>query len=135
MNSRNYVMSGNRFVLDTNAVIQLLKGNTLLEQIIAKADYLAISVITQLEFFSFSGLPQADRQLFDLFKSRVEIVNLTQDNEALIEKIYELRKSANLKLPDAIIAASALANKAVLITADQKLANALSSDSLIYEVI
>ena len=39
-----------RFLLDTNAVIALLRGNLQLNAVIANAEWVGISIITKLEF-------------------------------------------------------------------------------------
>ena len=62
-------MSGNRYVLDTNAIVALLQGNSQLIQLLENADWIAVSVISQIEFLAFSGLSQDDRQLFQLVSS------------------------------------------------------------------
>jgi tRNA(fMet)-specific endonuclease VapC len=50
-------MSGNnRYLLDTNAIVALLKGNAQLGQLLRDADWIGISVISQIEFLAFSGL-------------------------------------------------------------------------------
>ena len=115
-------MSGNRYLLDTNAIVALLQGNSQLIQLLQNADWIGISVISQIEFLAFSGLSQADRLLFQQFLQRVAVVDLTMANVALIEKIIELRQQYRLKLPDAIIAAMAIQNSASLVTADQEFA-------------
>ena len=117
-------MSGsqpNRFVLDTNAVIQLLKGNQEVLKIITNAEYLAISVISELEFMAFNGMSQHDQLLFTSFKSRVVVMDLASSDQSLINCICHLRSQSSLKLPDVIIAASAMVNDAILVTADAKL--------------
>ena len=115
-------MNGNRYLLDTNAIVALLQGNSQLIQLLQDADWIGVSVISQIEFLAFSGLSQADRQLFQQFVQRVEIVGLVAGNAVLIEKIIEIRSSYRLKLPDAVIAAMALHNSASLVTADQEFA-------------
>ncbi|WP_414581833.1 type II toxin-antitoxin system VapC family toxin [Scytonema sp. PCC 10023] len=111
-------MSGNRYVLDTNAIVALLQGNSQLIQLLQDADWIGISVISQIEFLAFSELSQDDRQLFQLFLQRVEIVDLVASDAVLIEKIIEIRLQYRLKLPDAVIAAMAIQNSASLVTAD-----------------
>jgi len=113
-----YGMSGNRYVLDTNAIVALLQGNSQLIQLLQDADWIGISVISQIEFLAFSELSQDDRQLFQLFLQRVEIVDLVASDAVLIEKIIEIRLQYRLKLPDAVIAAMAIQNSASLVTAD-----------------
>ncbi|MFB2838463.1 hypothetical protein [Floridanema evergladense] len=55
-------MSGNRYVLDTNAIVALLQGNVQLVQLLQDANWIGISVISQIEFLVFSGLTEADRE-------------------------------------------------------------------------
>ena len=115
-------MSGNRYVLDTNAIVALLQGNSQLIQLLQNADWIGVSVISQIEFLAFSGLSQDDRQLFQLFLQRVEIIGLVASDAALIEKIIEIRLQYRLKLPDAVIAAMAIQNSASLVSADTEFA-------------
>jgi tRNA(fMet)-specific endonuclease VapC len=79
-------------------------------------------VISQIEFLAFSGLGQNDRQLFQQFLQRIEVIGLVSIDAELIEKIIEIRQQYKLKLPDAIIAAMAIQNSASLVTADQEFA-------------
>ncbi|MEA5519963.1 type II toxin-antitoxin system VapC family toxin [Limnoraphis robusta Tam1] len=115
-------MSGNRYLLDTNAIVALLQGTTQLVQLLQNADWIGISVISQIEFLAFSGLGQNDRQLFQQFLQRIEVIGLVSIDAELIEKIIEIRQQYKLKLPDAIIAAMAIQNSASLVTADQEFA-------------
>lgn len=114
-------MSGKRYVLDTNAIIALFRDNRRLIQLLKNADWLGISVISQIEFLVFAGLTDADRQLFQDFLQRVDIIGLTMNDTDLIEKIIEIRQQYRLKLPDAVIVAMTIHNSASLITADQEL--------------
>lgn len=120
-NKKSYAMSGNnrRYLFDTNAVVALFRGNAFLQNLAREADWLAISVITQLEFLSFSGLTDGDESLFMHFAGRVEIVNLDAQRPDLVFSAIQLRKTCKLKLPDAIIAASAQTHNATLVTADR----------------
>ncbi|MEG4318161.1 MULTISPECIES: hypothetical protein [unclassified Microcoleus] len=54
-------MSGNRYVLDTNAIVALLQGNIQLRELLKDAEWLGVSVISQIEFLVFPGLTQDDR--------------------------------------------------------------------------
>lgn len=107
-----------RFLLDTNAVIALLNGNPSLFQTLQSANWIGISIITELEFLSFSGLSTHDESLFQQFKNRVEIIDLQAVDKYFLQRIIEIRKAGKLKLPDAIIAAAALENMATLLTLD-----------------
>ncbi|WP_293213401.1 MULTISPECIES: twitching motility protein PilT [unclassified Microcoleus] len=69
-------MSGNRYVLDTNAIVALLQGNIQLIELLKDADWLGVSIISQIEFLVFPGLTQDDRQIFEQFLQRVEVLGL-----------------------------------------------------------
>ena len=116
-------MNGRRYFLDTNAVVALLRGQQLLTAKLQKSEWIGISVISQLEFLAFSSLPEQDRHLFKLFCQRVEIIDLHSGNSFMIDSILRFRTRYKLKLPDAIIAASALQNNAILITEDADFRN------------
>jgi tRNA(fMet)-specific endonuclease VapC len=112
-------MSGNRYLLDTNAIVALLQGEVFLGQLLQNADWVGISLISQIEFLVFSGLTQSDRDLFQQFLQRVDVIGLIASDSALVESIIEVRQQYRLKLPDAMIAAIALQHSASLFTKDQ----------------
>ncbi|WP_228014657.1 hypothetical protein [Fortiea sp. LEGE XX443] len=60
-------MSGSRYLLDTNAIVTLLQGNLQLLQLLQNADWIGISIVSQIEFLAFSGLSQSDIQVFQQF--------------------------------------------------------------------
>lgn len=118
----DYEMSGNRYLLDTNAIVALLQGNKRIIQLLLNANWIGISIISQIEFLVFSELTESDRQLFQQFLKRVEVLSLTIGDAALIDQIIEVRQQYRLKLPDAIIASMTTQNSASLVTADQAFA-------------
>ena len=63
----NRAMPGKRFLLDTNALIALLKGNQSLLDLTSSAEWVGISVISILEFSSFSGMTSPDLDLLREF--------------------------------------------------------------------
>jgi tRNA(fMet)-specific endonuclease VapC len=119
-------MSGKRYLLDTNAVVALLKGSATLVTLLQNADWVGISIISQIEFLAFSGLSKDDRQLFEEFLKRVEVIDLLASNSLLIEQIIQIRLQYRVKLPDAIIASTALQAGASLVTADRELTKVTS---------
>ena len=114
-------MNGERYLLDTNAVAALLRGESAVVSQLKSAEWVGISVISQIEFLAFAGLSDSDRALFAEFLNRSHVVALSVDATALIDQIVQIRQAHRLKLPDAIIAASALTMRATLLTADQEL--------------
>ena len=112
-------MSGSRFLLDTNAIVSLLAGDTALAGHLNAAEWVGISVISQIEFLAFSGLSTDDQMLFTEFLQRVEVVGLPSDDTVLLDEIIRMRRQYGIKVPDAIIAAMAVTMSATLVTADK----------------
>ncbi len=116
-------MNGNRIFLDTNAIIALLGGNTDLVTRCKGAEWVGVSIISELELFAFQGLEDGERQAIVQFLDRVEVSGLDHDNQIMVQGIADLRQTTGLKLPDAIIAAQAMLNSATLFTRDKALLN------------
>jgi hypothetical protein len=112
-------MSGEgRYLLDTNAILSLLSGNRLLSDKLDHAIWIGISVVSYIEFLALEGLPDCDRDAFMDFCGRVEVIPLTREDDGLVKQTLDLRSRYRLKLPDAIIGATALSCDAVLVTND-----------------
>ncbi len=105
-------MSG-KVVLDTNAVINALDKGFYLPP----GDYY-ISVITEIELFSYPELTESEAKIIRNFMRRVSSVPL---DDAVRDFAIHIRKHYNIKLPDSIICATALSKKSLLITNDKKL--------------
>jgi predicted nucleic acid-binding protein len=117
-------MIKSRFALDTNAVIFLTKRSNAissnLEKELDDAD-LCISVITEIELFSKPELPPDEEENLRAFLSdRISIIDLTGN---IKKETIALRRTARHKLPDCIVAATAIVLNATLLTADAKLLN------------
>lgn len=117
---------GVNIVLDTNVVLYFLAGR--LAQALPPAEYY-ISVITEMELLSYPLLTAGDEAEIHDFLSDVAIVEL---NREIKQSAIALRRQYRLKLPDAIVAATAQQLKAELFTNDFKLLNipALSTKAL-----
>ena len=102
-----------RYLLDTNAVIYLVSGRLALP--LPDGRY-SISIITEIELLSFAGIPAEEEQRIRDLLLLLDRVQLT---DAVRDEAINLRRKNRLKLPDAIIAASALTRDAVLLTNDQ----------------
>ena len=124
-------MNGIRYFLDTNAVISLLKGNELLEQQLVSAGWIGLSVISILEFLAYSLLSSNDRMLLMKLIDRVEVISILNDFHVL-EYMASFRKQTRLKLPDAIIAATAVHKNAILITNDKHFTHIPSLQTITY---
>ena len=82
------------------------------------ADWLGVSVVTVLEFLGFDGLTEQDRLLLDAFLLRVTVVDVAYNNSALMAQIAVIRQRKTLKLPEAIVMASAALHDAIVISND-----------------
>jgi len=103
------------YLLDTNILISLF--NQELTQAIPNGD-IGYSVITSIEILSFKGLSlEEDNLIRSNLKTLIEVIL----NETIAKKTIELRRQYNLKIPDAIILASAWDCEAVLISNDKQL--------------
>jgi predicted nucleic acid-binding protein len=111
-------MSGNKVVLDTNAVRSYLDNEEFAKNYLKSNQTIGISVITQIEFLSNPELTTKNKFLFDEFMEFVEIYPVTNDNKILVLQTVAVRKKYKLKLPDTIIAATAIVNNATLFSAD-----------------
>ena len=108
-------MNGNKFLLDTNAVIAALNQRLVLPN----AKYY-VSAITEIEILSFPALEANDEHQIKLFINDINLVELTRD---IKQQTIILRRKKRLKLPDAIICATAISTNAILVTDDIRLHN------------
>lgn len=108
---------GKRYLIDSNIVIKFL-GNLLNENgrlFIANIldEEFNISVITDIEVLGHHSITEIE----EVFMSLATVYDL--DNDIRVRTI-ELRKQHKIKLPDAIIAATALSHSFVLITQNER---------------
>ena len=107
-----------RYLIDSNAIIDFCngklsdKGRDLLVNIKPE-----ISIITNIELFASNNIPEKE---FDLLKKFVAFSNVFPVDEALIDITISIRLIHKIKLPDALIAATAIVNNLTLITRNTK---------------
>ncbi|MBQ3643186.1 MAG: type II toxin-antitoxin system VapC family toxin [Candidatus Riflebacteria bacterium] len=107
-------MNGINYILDTNAIIYLLSGNSVMKQYLSSS--FALSVISKLELLSFTEIDEKEENVIKSFISECTILNINSNIEDITIK---LRKKYKIKLPDAIIAATSIDYNVPLITADR----------------
>ena len=104
-------------VVDTNILIYFLGAATdtrVLERIErALRDHARISVITRMEILGWRGHTDESRSSARFLLDQLDEVALTS---AVVERVIEMRSAMAIKLPDAIIAASALIEGLPLMT-------------------
>jgi predicted nucleic acid-binding protein len=107
-------MSGIRILCDTNTLIQLLGNNQdVVDFLIGKQ--VSISVITELELYGKQNLSQTETLIIDMLVENCFVIDLLQPVKQIVKKIKQKYK---IKLPDAIVAATAIYLDIPLITFD-----------------
>ena len=110
-------MNGNKLLLDTNILIYLSKKELSLEDFACESDILYLSVISYMEA---KGYPFINKQEETIIERLCENLFKVHLSENIIEKVVGLRKQNKIKLPDAIILASAIEHNLKLITRNVK---------------
>lgn len=110
-------MSGNSVLLDTNAVVALLDGNSIVTSLL-DGNVLYISFITELESLSYQKLSPTETKTVESFINDCIVLEL---NSEIKRAAIALRRKYKLKLPDAIIVGTALYHKLPVISADKTL--------------
>ena len=119
-------MNGIEFLLDTNMVIGLLKGHApaiaLAEQSGFALDKSAVSQITRMELLGYPQLTDEEDGTIRGFLANCQVRMIDEQVEA---QAIQLRRNGIFKLPDAIIAATALTGSLRLLTLDQGMLRSL----------
>ena len=102
-------------LLDTNILIDFLHAVPAAREEMNRYTDKAISIITWMEVMAGAPAPatQGTREFLDAF-------TLVELNEKIAERAVTLRREHRLKLPDAIIWASAQVQAMLLVTRDTK---------------
>ena len=108
---------GQRFLLDTNTIIYYTKDNLpskasdFIDEEIPNGIYL--SVISEIEVLGWNALLKYEAFTMQSFISGCTIIELTRP---IVLQTIQMRKLRKIKLPDAIIAATALVYDLTLIS-------------------
>lgn len=110
------------YLWDTNTAIYYLQqdfsriGGKVIDDI-AENTQICISVITEIELYSWKSGAQVDFDIVNLF---VDFTLLFELEEEIKFKAADLRRLNRIKLPDAIIAATAIVYDLILVTNNTK---------------
>jgi len=105
-----------RYLLDSNVIIGYLAGKIpvsgmeVVSEIIDKS--INISVISQIEVLRFNDTPENESILINFINSST----IYYLDDKIVQRTIELCKQSKIKLPDAIIAATALIENCILVT-------------------
>lgn len=122
-------MNGIDYLLDTNFILGLLKSSPdtleLINERQIKSHQCAYSAITRMELLGFPGITRAEESLIQYKLARLTYLPIT----LMVEDVaIRLRRTRKVKLPDAIIAASALVVGAEVLTFDRQLLNIVAEE-------
>ena len=110
-------MNGNKAILDSNLLIFLSKEMIDRKKLYSKYDEFCVSIITYMEVYAFEFPNKNEKDSLDRTFANLEIIEINREiaDQAII---YRKNKSKKIKLPDAIILASAKYADANLLTDD-----------------
>ena len=115
-------MSGIKYLLDTNFILGLLKATPEVLAIVTERDLLAsncaYSAVTRMELLGYPNMTSDEERLISDRLSKFTYLSISSEVEDLA---IALRRTRKLKLPDALIAATAIHYSLELLTLDQAL--------------
>lgn len=121
-------MNGIKYLADTNCFIYLLDENSIVLPF--ASDIWAFSYITEIELLSKKNLSENEDRLI---KQMLDTCYKVDHSQTITDLAIQLKRTNNIKLPDAIIAASALMLNLPLITADKGFVNVKGIDCIILD--
>lgn len=122
-------MNGNDYLVDTNIVLYLLSGDQTLAKILTGGK-IYVSEITEIELLSYPDISAQEEVRIKAFLADVIVIQL---NEQIKAHTISLRRKYRLKLPDAMIAATAQHMNLPLISADRRLEQIEEVSFFLYE--
>ncbi len=107
-------MNGSKYLADTNVLLYVISGNIAVSEYINDEFY--ISEITEIELLGNKGITDIQYKYRSKMIDNCTIVSLSE----YIKRItIQLKQNYTLKIPDAIIAATAIYLNIPLLTADK----------------
>jgi predicted nucleic acid-binding protein len=105
------------YTLDTNAIVYYLKGDTdavvILRGIFAQSSPVYVSAVTELELLAFANLSGDEESMIEDLLATMSIIPL----DSRIARLAALvRRHYRLKVPDSVIAATAMFTGSTLVT-------------------
>ena len=115
-------MNGIKYLLDTNFVLGLLKATPEVVDLVADRDLLAsscaYSAVTRMELLGYPDITSAEERLITDRLSKFTYLAITSEVEDLA---IALRRTRRVKLPDALVASTAMHHDLELLTLDRTL--------------
>lgn len=122
-------MNGIKYLADTNCFIYLLDDHPLFVALAQEG--WAYSYITEIEILSKSNI---DARIDDLIRSMLSTCYKVNHSQLISEVTITFRRKYKIKLPDAIIAATAQVLGIPLITTDKGFSKITEIECLIFDI-
>lgn len=107
-------MNGIDYIADTNTMLYITVNNPCIHPYVVKN--LEISVVTEMELLSYRNITESEVKLI---KEMIMWCKEFQLSDNIKERAIILRRTYGTKLPDAIVAATAIECNVPLISADK----------------
>jgi predicted nucleic acid-binding protein len=112
-------MNGLRIICDTNPLIYLLDGNKNIGEFLNDKQ-IYVSVITELELFGKQNLSKHDNDIIEMLLESCYVIDINHE----IKQLYkQIKQHHTIKLPDAIVASTAIYLDMPLLTFDKGFKN------------
>ena len=122
-------MNGNKVLIDTNIALYLLQGDQELGATLQNSETF-VSFITELELLGFKGISQPEQVYIELFLGECIILDI---NQGIKNIAIGLRRRYALKLPDTLVAATAIFLGIPLFSADKHFSQITELTFVLYE--
>lgn len=110
-------MNGNKALLDSNIIVYLSKNLVKTEDLFEKYSIFNISIITYIETLGYEFTEKSEKELVRNFLNSMNIFSV---NRKIAEYVIKYRRNFRIKIPDAIILATAASTESVLVTNNAK---------------
>lgn len=102
-------------LVDTNILIYLSKRKLNIGEVIIEDEQLFMSVITYMEVMGFRFEDNYEKEVVQRICDLIPVIDLSQE---IVDRVIFIRQKHRIKLPDAIILATAIVSKLELVTAN-----------------
>lgn len=107
-------------LLDTDVLINFLRGDKRVRPVFALNDRFYYSYVTRKELLRKPGLSRKEREAVEALLNRMRQAPVTGPIASLAETLFKKHRHKGLQIADALIAATALDLKAVLVSFNQR---------------
>ena len=122
-------MNGDKIILDTNTILYILNGDETLADFLFEKE-LYLSIITEIELLSYKKITATEQKKIEEFVKEMRVINI---NESIKNLVIQIKKDSNLKLPDSIIAATAIWLNIPFVTSDKHFSSLPNLNLIYYE--